>query len=281
MKILLKISALIIFVTTFSYGGLINAISVIINDEPITLYEIYDYAHKFKISTKESLNLLIRQKLEKAQITKLHIKVSNFEIDEYIKRLAAKNNISEFKFLEMLKAKNIKEADYRKDVRKKLGREKLYRKIYMAKKMIINDKDLKNYYDKNKNQFIRVNSFSLTVYQSAKRKSLEKIRQNPILLIKGVKVKTQNLKSGAINPKLERLLDETKSGEFTPVLNTGKVFTMFYIKEKNGVKTIGFDKAKNYIYSLISAKKQQQAVNDYFEKLKSVANIKVLRKPNT
>jgi parvulin-like peptidyl-prolyl isomerase len=281
MKILLKISILVIFMTTSSYAGLVNAISVIINDEPITLYEVYNYAHKFKISTKQSLDLLIRQKLEDAQIAKLHIKVSDFEIDEYIKKLAAKNNISEFQFFEMLKSKDVKEADYRKDVKKKLAQEKLYRKIYIAKKISIKKKDLQNYYNANKNQFVRASSFSVATYQSAQRKSLEKIRQNPMLSVMGVKVKTQTLKSGTINPKLENLLNETKSGEFTPILNTGKELTMFYIKEKIGVKTLGFDKVKNYIYSLISSKKQKQAINDYFEKLKSVANVKVLRKPNT
>jgi len=281
MKNLLKISVLIIFITTSSYAGLVNAISVIINDEPITLYEVYNYAHKFKISTKQSLDLLIRQKLEDAQISKLHIKVSDFEVDQYIKKLAAKNNMSEFQFFEVLKSKDIKEADYRKDVKKKLAQEKLYRKIYTDKNIIIKKKDLQNYYDANKNQFVKASSFSVATYQSTQRKSLEKIRKNPMLSVMGVKVKTQTLKSGAINPKLENLLNETKSGEFTPVLNTGKELTMFYIKEKVGVKTLGFDKVKNYIYSLILSKKQKQAINDYFEKLKSVANVKVLRKPNT
>jgi len=169
--------------------------------------------------------------------------------------------MSEFQFFEVLKSKDIKEADYRKDVKKKLAQEKLYRKIYTDKNIIIKKKDLQNYYDANKNQFVKASSFSVATYQSTQRKSLEKIRKNPMLSVMGVKVKTQTLKSGAINPKLENLLNETKSGEFTPVLNTGKELTMFYIKEKVGVKTLGFDKVK--------------------KKLKSVANVKVLRKPNT
>ncbi len=280
MKILLKISALVIFTTTFSQAGLVNAISVIINDEPITLYEVYDYAHKFKISTKESLDLLIRQKLENAQITKMRIKASTFEVDEYIKKLAAKNNISEFQFFEMLKTKDIKEADYRKDVRKKLEREKLYQKIYAQKKLNINRKDVEQFYKTNKSQFAKASSFSVASYQSADKKSLEKIRKNPMLSVANVKVKMEQFKSGKINLKLERLLDATKSGEFTPVLNTGKGFTMFYIKEKNGIITPSFDEVKNYIYSVLSSKKRKKAIDDYFEKLKSVANVKVLRRPS-
>ncbi len=280
MKILLKISALVIFTTTFSQAGLVNAISVIINDEPITLYEVYDYAHKFKISTKESLDLLIRQKLENAQITKMHIKANNFEVDEYIKKLSTKNNVSEFKFFEILKTKDIKEADYRKDVRRKLEREKLYQRIYAQKKLNITKKNVEQFYKTNKSQFAKASSFSVASYQSTDKKSLEKIRKNPMLSISDVTVKIEQFKSGKMNPKLERLLDATKSGEFTPALNTGKEFTMFYVKEKNGVKVLSFDKVKNYIYSVLSAKKRKKAIGDYFEKLKSVANVKVLRRPN-
>jgi hypothetical protein len=181
----------------------------------------------------------------------------------------------------MLKTKGIKEADYRKDVRRKLEKEKLYRRIYAQKKISISKKDIEQFYKANKNQFVRANSFSVATYQSADRKSLEKIKKNPMLSVVGVKVKTEQFQSGKINQKLEGLLDETKSGEFTPVLNTGKGFTMFYIKEKNGVQTLSFEKVKNYIYSILSSKKQRQAIDDYFEKLKSVANVKVLRKPNT
>jgi len=280
MKYLLKVFVLVAFVATFSTAGLVNAISVIINNEPITLYEVYKYANKFKISTKESLDLLIRQKLENAQISKLHIKVSNFEVESYIKKLAAKNNISVFQFYEMLKSKEIKEDQYRKDVRKKIAKDKLYRKIISSKNIKISDVDLKNYYKANKSQFIKANNFVVAAYQSANKKSLEKIRNNPILSIQGVKAKQEKFVSGKINPKLEGLLNQTKSGEFTPVLNAGNNFTMFYVKEKNGIKTIAFDKVKNYIHSVISSKRDKAALDDYFEKLKSVADVKVLRKPN-
>ncbi len=280
MKYLLKIFVLVVFMATFSVAGLVNAISVIVNNEPITLYEVYGYANKFKISTKASLDLLIRQKLENAQIDKLNIKVSDFEVENYIKKLAEKNNISEFQFYEMLKAKDIKKDDYKKDVRQKIAKEKLYSKIISSKNMKIDKKEVKRYYETNKNQFVRASSFKVATYQSKSKKSLEKIRSNPMLSVQGVKAKQESFISGKLNPKLEGLLNQTKSGEFTPVLNTGKEFTMFYIKEKDGVKTLPFKQVKNYIYSVLSSKKEKAAIDDYFEKLKSVADVKVLRRPN-
>ncbi len=280
MKYLLKIFVLVAFIATFSVAGLVNAISVIINNKPITLYEVYKYADKFKISTKASLDLLIRQKLENAQIDKLNIKVSNFEVENYIKKLAAKNNISEFQFYEMIKTKNIKKDEYKKDVKEKIAKGKLYRKIISSKNIKIDTKDLKNYYKANKNQFVRANSFIVASYQSENKKSLQKIKSNPMLSIQGIKAKQESFTSGKMNQKLEDLLNQTKSGEFTPILNTSKGFTMFYMKAKNGLKTLPFDKVKNYIYSVISSIKEKAALDDYFEKLRSVADVKALRKPN-
>ncbi len=281
MKILLKISILLTFMTTFSYAGLVNAISVIINNEPITLYEIYKYSNKFHISTKEALDILVRQKLEDSEIRKQHISADDFEVEKYIKRLASKNGISEFQFLQMLKNKGIKEDAYRKDVKKKIEQEKLYGRIFAAKKIQITPKDVRNYYDSNKNQFVRAKSFTAVAYESPSKQSLEKIKNNPMLSLPDIKAKQIKFQAGNMDPKLESLLNQTKSGEFTPALKTGDRYTMFYVKAKSGVETVPFDKVKNGIYSFLSSKKEKAAIDDYFEKIKSTASIKVLRKPNS
>jgi parvulin-like peptidyl-prolyl isomerase len=279
MKILLKISILFAFATT-SYAGLVNAISVIINNEPITLYEIYKYSNKYHISTKKALDILIRQKLEDAEIKKFHIQASDFEVDNYIKKLATKNGISEFQFLQMLKDKNIKESEYRKDVKKKIEQEKLYSKIFSLKNIKVTKEDAKKYYENNKNQFQRAQSFKVVAYESPSRDSLEKIKQNPMLSMPDVKAKQVKFQAQNMDQKLEALLDETKVGDFTPAFKMGNGYTMFYVKQKQGVETVAFDSVKNNILSFLSSKKEKSAIDDYFEKIKSVANIKVLRKPN-
>jgi len=281
MKNLLKLCVALIFMANLSYAGLVNAISVIINNEPITLYEIYKYANKLHISTKESLDILIRQKLEDAQIKKLNINATDFEVENYIKKLATKNGISEFKFFEMLKSKNVNENDYRKDVKKKIEQEKLYGKIFSGKNTIVDEKSLKNYYESNKDKFVVAKAFTTVAYESPSKASLEKIRKNPMLSIAGIKAKQVQFQSGKMNRNLENLLNQTKSGEFTPVFKMGDSFSMFYIKEKSGVKTVPFAKAKDYIRSLLSSQKEKAAIEDYFKKIKSTANIKVLRKPNS
>ncbi len=281
MKILLKILVLFTFMTTFSYAGLVNAISVIINNEPITLYEIYKYSNKYQISTQKALDILIRQKLEDAEILKQNITVNNFEVENYIKKLATRNGISEFQFLQMLKDKGIKLSDYKKDVKKKIEQKKLYGKIFASKKIRITPKEIKKYYEANKNQFVRAKGFEAVAYESPSKKSLEKIKQNPMLSIPDVKAKQVKFQSGSMDKGLESLLNQTKSGDFTPAFKIGSGYTMFYLKAKDGIETMPFDKVKEGIYSFLSSQKEKAAIDDYFEKIKSGASIQVLRKPRS
>ncbi len=281
MKILLKILVLFTFMTTFSYAGLVNAISVIINNEPITLYEIYKYSNKYQISTQKALDILIRQKLEDAEILKQNITVNNFEVENYIKKLATRNGISEFQFLQMLKNKGIKLSDYKKDVKKKIEQKKLYGRIFASKKIRITPKEIKKYYEANKNQFVRAKSFEAVAYESPSKKSLEKIKQNPMLSMPDVKAKQVKFQSGNMDKGLESLLNQTKSGDFTPAFKIGSGYTMFYLKAKDGIETMPFDKVKEGIYSFLSSQKEKAAIDDYFEKIKSGASIQVLRKPRS
>ena len=267
--------------TSVSLAGLVDAISVIINNQPITLYEVYKYAHQFKLSTRESLDLLIRKKLEEAEIKKFDITVSDFEINAYIKNLATKNGISEFQFYQMLRSKNINEANYKNDLRKKLEQEKLYKRIIHKKATKISLEDMQAYYAKNKSKFVATNSFDVVTYTSANKASLVAIQKNPMQNFQDVTSKNITFKSGTMNSKLEGLLNTTKANTFTSVFQTGSNYTMFYVKAKNGVKPIGFDKTKNYIYSLLSSQQDKATINDYFDKLKSVAKIKVIRRPNS
>ncbi|WP_331774852.1 peptidyl-prolyl cis-trans isomerase [Sulfurospirillum sp. 1612] len=281
MQYLSKIFISVALISSVSFAGLVDAISVIVNNQPITLYEVYKYAHQFKVSTRDSLDLLIRKKLEEAQIKKLGITVSDFEINAYVKNLATKNGVSEFQFYEMLRSKNIDEADYKNDLRKKLEQEKLYKRIIHTKAIKISMKDLQDYYAKNKSQFVTTDSFDVVAYTSAHNASLEAIQKNPMQNLQDVTAKDLTFKSGTMDSKLEGLLNATKTNAFTQVFQTGNTYTMFYVKAKHGVKPVPFDEAKNYIYSVLSSQQDKATINDYFDKLKSVATIKVLRRPNS
>jgi len=179
---------------TLGFSGIITGVSVIINDEPITLYEVYKYSQKYKISRKESLNILVRQKLEKSQIKKLRITADTFEVDRYIENLASKNGLSQYEFLNMLKSKEIKIEEYKKEIKDKIQRDKLYQSIYRDKIKGLEDSELKKFYENNPTEFQIANSFNLSVYTSKNGKDLQAIQNNPMLQPESVKIENKTVK---------------------------------------------------------------------------------------
>ncbi len=265
---------------TLGFSGIVTGVSVIINDEPITLYEVYKYSQKFKISKKESLNILVRQKLEESQIKKLGITADIFEVDKYIENLASRNGLSQYEFLNMLKEKEIKIDKYKKEIKEKIKRDKLYQSIYRDKIKGLEDSDLKKFYKNNPDEFKLANNFNVTIYKSKNGKSLEAIRNNPMLQPADVKIENKTLSANSLDEKLKGLLNNTKQGKFTQILNMQNGLTMFYIKEKKDLKQIPYKDVKNNIYRVLSKQQEDKAIKDYFEKLKSSATIKVVRSPS-
>jgi hypothetical protein len=265
---------------TLGFSGIVTGVSVIINDEPITLYEVYKYSQQYKVSRKESLNILVRQKLEKAQIKKLRINADTFEIDRYIENLASKNGLSQYEFLNMLKSKNIKIEDYKKELKEKIQRDKLYQSIYRDKIKGLEESEIKKFYEDNPSEFQVANSFNLSVYSSTDGKSLQAIQNNPMLQPEGVKIENKLVKSQELDKQLLSLLNSTKQGMFTQIVNIQNVPTMFYVREKKELSLVPYEDVKDNIYRVLSKQKEDNAIKDYFEKLKSSASITVVRSPS-
>ncbi len=280
MKIIPRLLVSASLCATLGFSGIVTGVSVIINGEPITLYEVYKYSQKFKISKKESLNILVRQKLEESQIKKLGITADIFEVDKYIENLANRNSLSQYEFLNMLKEKEIKIDKYKKEIKEQIKRDKLYQSIYRDKIKVLKDSDLKKFYKNNPKEFKSANTFSVTVYKSRNAKSLQAIKNNPMLQPSDVKIENKILSAKNLDEKLKGLLNSTEQGKFTQILNLQNGLTMFYLKEKKDLKQIPYKDVKNNIYRVLSKQQEDKAIKDYFEKLKSSAAIKVVRSPS-
>ncbi|MCR1811837.1 peptidylprolyl isomerase [Sulfurospirillum sp. hDNRA2] len=257
----------------------LDGVSVIINKEPITLFDVFKYSQRFQISKKEALDILVRQKLEDSEIKKQGISVDGFEIDQHIDKLAINNQMSTYDFLNMLRSKNIDTLEYKEEIKKKLQRDKLYQKIVRDKMKQLSDGELLAYYNENQNEFSQAASFDVSIYSSANQQSLTTIQNNPMSAMSDVELKDTTFEATKMDQNLAGLLNKTPVGKFSSVVKTDQGYVMFFVKNKHDVKAISFDNAKNYIYGKLADGKEKQSIDDYFEKLKSSANIQVVRAP--
>ncbi len=285
MKVKLKLLILVtlgmplLFSTSALNAATLDGVAVIINKEPITLYDVYKYSQRFQLSKKEALDILVKQKLEESEIKKQEIAVDSFEVDQYIDKLAMNNQMNQFDFLNMLRSKNVDIVDYKEEIKKKLQRDKLYHKIVQDKMKQLNDNDLQAYYNENQNEFSQAGSFDVTVYTSANQQSLQSIQTNPMSAMSDVNLQETSFEATKMDQNLATLLNKTATGKFTPIVKADQNYVMFFVKNKHDVKNVSFENAKNYIYSKVADSQEKKAIDDYFEKLKASANLQVIRVP--
>ncbi len=71
-----------------------NGIAVIIENEPITVNEVRKAAAQLQTNEANALNLLIRDRLETAQIKNLKIEASDYELNQRLQKIASESGMS-------------------------------------------------------------------------------------------------------------------------------------------------------------------------------------------
>jgi len=259
----------------------VDGIAIMVQDKPITLYEIEKVMHDENIDVTKAKDYLIRQKLEKTEIEKRDISVSSDEVFEQIKNMAKQNHMSLMQFYSaMLESRHLTQEQLKEKVKESKLKEKLYRAIAFSNIEQPTPEDEKEYYELHKKRFTHPASFSIIVYQSENQEALMKQMSNPMYYSPDVKSTSQTLEYAKINERLASLLTETEVGHFTKIIPAPRGgFMTFYISDKSDNKTQAFESVRAQIDNMIMDEKRGQVLNDYFERLKLSADIKVLRLP--
>jgi DNA-binding phage protein len=156
-------------------AALVDAVSVVVDNEPVTIYEIYALSKQFNMQTREALDILIREKLELSQIKAMNIQVSDYDINQQMNEIAAKNNLSVQAFYKALSNEGITSDTYKAELKRKMQQEKLYQYVLSSKFQAANEDEFLLYYNKNKKEFTRFESFDVVRFESQNAQDLEDI----------------------------------------------------------------------------------------------------------
>ena len=266
---------------SFLSAKMIDAIAVVVNNEPITLYEIEQAKKALGISTQEAVQLLIRKKLELSQIKKLGIEVSDFELEDAIDTYARQKGMDILTLQQLIEQRGLSWEQYKKSFKEQLLRKKLYERIAKQARHP-SDEQLKEYYTTHPKEFMVPKSVVVTKYISPAKEVLEKIRQNPmykpetpLLLQKG----EEEIQLNQVNPQFAAMLSSLKEGEFSPILPLQDRFLLLYVQKKKQLHKIPFEEAKAYILNRLASESSTKSIKEYFDKLQASAKIKVIRLP--
>jgi hypothetical protein len=255
----------IILILSFLFlkAEVVDKVIGVVNNLPITSYELKETEKKMNLSQKEALNYLINSKLIEYEIKKHNIFVDDYDVEEVISKIAQRNGISSFEFKEYLVSRG-KYHSFLENLKKEIAKERLFDEI-VKQELKVNDKKLKNFYKKHKGRYTIFQTIKVRVYKAPTPKALNSMMFAPL--------KTYSYKNLPMN--LLFLFKNTKVNTFTPIIEEGLMYKRFYIEKKEGKAYLPFEKIKKIVLNDYIVYKREKILKEYFNKVKNRADINI------
>ncbi len=260
-----------------SFAGMVDGIALVVNDDPITLYDIEKRKYEKNLSKEDAVSELIDESLFKELVIKNNITADLFDVNNYLEKLAASNGMDVYTFKSIIKQKYKDYGKYEEQTRNLIIRQKLTNKLVRGNIKIASEEDLKIYYDNNSSKFQMASKVEAIQYASKNKAELIQSIKNPMINIPGISKNPIELDQSNLNPQLRYIINETKLNQFTPIFTSNKQFVSLLITKKDEQKTIEFEDVRDRIFNIVMQDREKKYLKDYFEKLKLSADIKVIR----
>lgn len=266
-----------VFFLSSANAKYINGISAIIDGEIITDYDIQKLIDALKISPSQALNILIRQKLEDAQIKAMEINPSEIEINVQMSQIGARSGFKDWsEFEKALKNQGVNINDFRAQVKNNIALEKLYSNITNRPNANITQENARRFYQNNKSLFSRFINATITQYSSQNAQDLENLKAKKPN--NALSAKAQKISATSTDARLVELVANTKIGDFTPIIPQGGFYVMFKINDKDGIYTPNFEDIEENVAQAMIAQEKEAMIEDYFNKLRVSANIQIIKR---
>jgi len=272
---------ILVFLGTLLNAELVNGVAIIVKGEAITLRDLTQEMRITKVNLEDAKQILIRKKLEAAEIKERNIKVASSEVYEDIKKIASRNNMNVSELYEAVRSSSgLTSTEFKKKTKERLLSQKLYSAIAYTSISEPTEEEAQEYYELHKDDFSHPAGFTVIVYTSKDKARLQEKMDNPMFYSPDLHSTEQRLEYDKISPELAKFLSKQKVDSFTPIVPNGKGAHMtFYIKDIESAKEAGFRTIRNQIVNLIMGDKREQVLSDYFARLKGNADIKEIRMP--
>jgi len=263
----MKSLVLTLFIVFSLYAKVIDKIEIVVNNEPITSYDITAIQKKLNIPKQDAINYLINQALLKSAIKERGIYVDDFDIDNAMQKIAAQNGMTLFNFKDYLLQQGQLQS-FKKKLKLDIEKQKLLKTLSIR----VTPDEMKAYYKTHQKEFMLPSKIDTTMYSSKDKKSLIQVMKNPMSNV-NVNIQDKTFNINNTNPKLMSFLAKVKEKSFSPIVNINHKFQTFYIKKKYEPAVLPFKMVEGFVYNQILRQKQNQALNDFIAKLKLKANI--------
>jgi len=272
-----KILPFLLFSLISIQAQVIDAVAIDVEGEAITTLEIQAVQQKMNMSKQAAVEALIQDRLEKSAMKKANIQVTHEEIQAKVQTIASSKGMSQSQMKDVLAKKGLTWNSYIKQLTMEIKKEHFFRENIASSVTPPSDAELEVYYNTHQEKFSSApKQMSLVVYLAPTVEKIKEAIGNPMRPIEGVQKKNILANSNEMTPQLLALINKTPVNSFTAPVNTGKGIIAYFVKSK-GQQQGGFEAVKNSVANMWMQEQRVQAGQDFFNKLKSNANIRVIR----
>jgi len=272
-----KILPFLLFTLISVEAQILDAIAIDVEGEPITTLEIQAVQQKMNMSKQAAVEALIKDRLEKSAIEKAGITISDEEIQAKVNAIARAKGLSQEQMRAILAQKGLTWESYIKQLTMEMKKERFFQEHILATIERPSEEELRTFYNTHRSEFDNAPiQMSLVAYFSDSVENLKSAIQDPTKPLNGVRKENILANSNEMSPALLELIQKTPVDSFTPPVNTGRGFVSYYVKSK-GSNQGGFESVKNAVMARWLQEQRVQAAQDFFNKLKANADIRVIR----
>lgn len=262
---------------SLSAQNIVDGIAFKVNNYPVTMYELQSLQKSKNISAKQAREELILKVIKMQEAQRLQIIADETMIDEQIQAAATMKGISRDEFVANMIGSGYSYEELRMFYKEYIQNELLTQKILSTNLKIVDEKELKKFYDTHQKDFTLPKEVVVIQYASNNDKLLAQAMNNPLMQIRGVEKREEKITLNNINPQIAQLFADTPKGEFTQILNNGGAVLAFYIKDKIGSTLMPYEQIKPMIMQKIVYARKDKILQEYFERLIASAIITNVR----
>ena len=262
-------------------GKMVDGIAILVKEKPITLYDVEQAMEKEHLSLAQTVDLLIREKLEAMEIKTRNIHVSPSDIQDRIAQMAAQNKLTVSQLYDAIwSTQHLTQDAFKKKLEKTMLTQKLYAAIAMSALEEPDEAQMREYYRLHPEKFSLSRQFDVVVYESPDKNALQAKIDNPMLNTPGVRSESMQMEYDKINPRLAAMLQKAKAGHFLPILpNPSGGSVAIYLKSKSMPTMEPYATVMPRIKEAIMTEEREQTLKDYFDRARMNADIKIIRLP--
>lgn len=277
----MEMKKLLLYLLSFVFclsQSLVDGIAFKVNNSPITLYELKELQKEKGISYKDAKKLLIIKAIKKQEMKRLQVEADERIVDEQIAAAAKIKGVSRDEFVSNMTASGYSYEELRDFYRDYIKEELLTQKILSTNLKIVDEKELKQYYDTHQKEFALPKEVIIIQYAAQNERLLAQAMNNPLVRVAGVDKREERVTLENINPQIAQMFASTPKGQFTQIINNGGASLAFYIKDKKGSTMMPYEQIKPMIMQQIVLSRKDKILEEYFDRLLASAIITEVRK---